>query len=216
MTRRFAGIYAILDTQIISDRDPAALAAATVRGGATTLQLRAKDLSTREFVSLAERVMSGLVGSRVPLLINDRVDVALAVGDAGVHIGRDDMQPTIARRLLGADKIIGVTIKSADDLATLWTVADYGCIGGVFATRHKLNPDAPVGLDGFVALYHDARARFPTLPVGAIAGITVDNVGAVSAAGADFAAVVGAVFDATDVESATRALSRAFSAGKAR
>jgi thiamine-phosphate pyrophosphorylase len=216
MTRRFAGIYAILDTQIIRDRDPAALAAAAARGGATTLQLRAKDLSTRDFVSLAERVMSGLVGSRVPLLINDRIDVALAVGAAGVHIGRDDMQPTIARRLLGADKIIGVTIKSADDLAVLAPVADYGCIGGVFATRHKLNPDAPVGLDGFVALYQSARARFLSLPVGAIAGITVDNVAAVSAAGADFAAVVGAVFDATDVEGATRTLLRAFAAGKVR
>jgi thiamine-phosphate pyrophosphorylase len=210
MTRRFARIY------VIRDRDPADLAAAAVLGGATTMQLRAKDLSTRDFVSLAERVMSGLVGSRVPLLINDRVDVALAVGAAGVHVGRDDMHPLLARRLLGPDKIIGVTIKCTDDLATLGTVADYGCIGGVFATQHKLNPEAPVGLDGFAALCHAVRERLPAMSVGAIAGITVDNVGAVAAAGADFLAVVGAVYDATDVETATKNLSRAFSAGRAR
>lgn len=214
MTRSFAGIYAILDTQIIRDRDPAVLAATAARGGATTLQLRAKGLSTRDFVSLAECVMSGLAGSRVPLLINDRVDVALAVGAAGVHVGRDDMDPMIARRLLGRDKIIGVTIKTADDFKTLAPVADYSCIGGVFATRHKLNPDAPVGLDGFAALRLAGRECFPAMPVGAIAGITVENVGAVAAVGADFVAVVGAVFDATDAEVATRALSRAFSAEK--
>ncbi len=213
MTKRFAGIYAILDTQIIRDRDPATLAAAAARGGATTLQLRAKNLPTRAFVDLARRVHTGLSGTGCPLLINDRIDVALAVGAEGVHIGREDMEPALARRLLGPGKIIGVTLKNTDDLAALAHSVDYGCIGGVFPTRHKTNPDAPVGLEGFSSLRRVAAQAAPGLSLGAIAGITAANAGALKAAGADFIAVVGAVFDAADVQAATRHLAAAFNAG---
>lgn len=210
---RFSGVYAILDTQVLRGRDPSELAAAAARGGATTLQLRAKELSTRDFVDLARRAQAGLAGSRCPLLINDRIDVALAIDAEGVHVGRDDMDPATARRILGPEKIIGVTLKNSADLVALGPGVDYGCIGGVYPTRHKSNPDAPVGLEGFAALRREAALRAPGLSVGAIAGITEDNAGALAAAGADFIAVVGAVFDAEDIEAATRRLSSAFAQG---
>ena len=213
MPKRFSGIYAILDTQIIRDRDPGALAAAAARGGASTMQLRAKELSTRTFVDLARRVHAGLSGTGCPLLINDRIDVALAIGAEGIHIGREDMDPILARRLLGPGKIIGVTLKNNDDLASLAHDVDYGCIGGVYPTRHKANPDAPIGLDGFATLRHAAAQSAPGMCIGAIAGITAANAGALKAVGADFIAVVGAVFDAHDVEASTRQLFVAFNAG---
>lgn len=212
MTRSFAGIYAILDAQILRGRDPADLVAAAVRGGASTIQVRAKTMSTRDFVHLAERARAGAGSVRV--LINDRLDVALASGADGVHIGRDDMDAATARRLLGAGKIIGVTIKSSSDFAAIAGNVDYGCIGGVFATRHKDNPDAPVGIEGFKALRREARRLHQQLPMGAIAGITPDNAGALATADADFVAVVGAVFATDAVEHATRALATAFAAGR--
>lgn len=213
MSRHFSGVYAILDTQIIRERNPAEMAAAAVRGGATIVQVRAKDLSTRTFVDLARRVHQGLAGTGVPLLINDRIDVALAIGAEGVHIGRDDMEPAVARRLLGADKMIGVTLKNMVDLAALGPDVDYGCIGGVYPTRHKSNPDAPVGLDGFTHLRRAAALSAPAMPIGAIAGITSKNAGTLKAAGADFIAVVGAVFDSPDIETITRQLAAAFDSG---
>ena len=210
MKVRPSGVYALLDTQIIRGRDPGALAVAAARGGASTLQLRAKTASTREFVALAQAVRDALVNTRVPLIINDRVDVALAVGADGVHLGRDDMEPALARNLLGPAALIGVTIKNTADVDRLAAfgadVVDHGCIGGVFATRHKDNPDAPLGLDGFAHVLCYARAHLGNIPIGAIAGISADNAGALTSTGCDFVAVVGAIFDADDVTSATRAL----------
>jgi thiamine-phosphate pyrophosphorylase len=217
-THRLRGVYAILDSQAIKGRDPEALAAAAARGGICALQVRAKSASTREFINLARAVRSGLADSRVPLLINDRIDVALAVDADGVHIGRDDMEPALARRLLQGHgtaqrKIIGVTLKASRDLPALDDAADYGCIGGVFETRYKNNPDAPVGLNGFKALRAEAAQRCPGKAVGAIAGITAANAGPLVSAGADFVAVVGSVFDADDVTAAVRALAVAFANG---
>jgi thiamine-phosphate pyrophosphorylase len=207
------GVYAILDTQVLQGRSPSELAAAAARGGACAVQVRAKSMATREFIALARAVQSGLGGSGVPLLINDRIDVALAIGADGVHIGREDMEPDLARRLLGPGKIVGVTIKDVADLDALDAAADYGCIGGVFPTRHKDNPDAPIGIDGFTALRSAARQRQPAKSVGAIAGITAVNAAPLVRTGADFLAVVGAVFDAADVTAATRALATAFKRG---
>ena len=210
MKVRPTGVYALLDTQIVRGRDPGALTDAAARGGASMSQLRAKTASTREFVALAQTVRDALVGTRVPLIINDRVDVALAVGADGVHLGRDDMEPGQARKLLGPASLIGVTIKNRADVDRLAAcdvgVVDHGCIGGVFPTRHKDNPDAPLGIHGFAQVLGYARTQMGTMPIGAIAGITVENAAALITADADFVAVVGAIFDAEDVASATRAL----------
>ena len=197
-------LYAILDPERTRGRDLATLADAAVKGGITLLQLRDKLSPTRLFVERARAVKTALAG-RIPLLINDRVDVALAAGADGVHVGKEDMLPADARRLLGPRAIIGVTLKDSGDLAALDpAIVDYGCIGGVFDTSSKLNPAAPVGLDGLARLRREA-APFG-LPVGAIAGIDESNAANVIAAGADGVAIISAIFMADDVTAAAMRL----------
>jgi thiamine-phosphate pyrophosphorylase len=200
-------LYGIVDPQIAKGRSLADLAAAAARGGATLIQYRAKEASTREMIREARAIHEALAGTGVPLLINDRIDVALAAETEGVHLGADDMELADARRLLGERAIIGATLKHAGELPYLAsTRIDYTCIGGVFATTHKDNADAPLGLKDYAVLREQARAALGDLPIGAIAGITAENAASVMAAGADGIAVIGAMFGDDDVETATRRL----------
>lgn len=200
-------VYGLVDPQIGAGRSLAELARAAADGGATLIQLRAKEQSTREMVREAKAIHAALAGSNVPLLINDRVDVALASGAEGVHLGADDMELADARRLLGPDAIIGATLKKAGELPYLASAPiDYACIGGVFGTVHKDNPDAPVGLDGLARLRREAARVLGPIPIGAIAGINATNAASVIAAGADGVAVIGALFAGTDTRAAAREL----------
>ncbi|MBB4017838.1 thiamine-phosphate pyrophosphorylase [Chelatococcus caeni] len=200
-------LYAILDPERTRGRDLADLARAAAAGGATLVQYRDKHAGTRDLVARTRAIGAALAGTGVPLLVNDRVDVALAAGADGVHVGQDDMQAGDARRLLGPQAIIGVTLKTLAHVAELATLpVDYGCIGGVFATESKDNPDPPVGLAGLARLVDSARGTRPGLPVGAIAGIDATNAAAVIGAGADGIAVISAVFMAEDVEAAAHNL----------
>lgn len=186
--------------------DPAETAAAAVAGGVTLVQLRAKQASSREFLALARRTLDALAGSGVPLLINDRVDIALAAGAAGVHIGQDDLPAAEARRLLGRDAIIGLTVRSrAEAEAAPLELLDYVSIGGVFATRSKDNPDPPIGLRGLAEIAALLRRR-GNLPLCGIAGIGADRAGAVLGAGVDGIAVVSAITAAADPVQAAREL----------
>ncbi|HVL71427.1 MAG TPA: thiamine phosphate synthase [Beijerinckiaceae bacterium] len=198
-------LYGILDPERARGRDLAALARAAIAGGCTLLQYRDKHAPTRTLVERARAIKAALAGTGVPLLVNDRVDVALAAQADGVHVGQDDMHPDDARRLLGPQAIVGLTLKTeaqADALASF--PVDYGCIGGVFATTSKDNPAPPVGLDGFARVA--ARARRAGCPVGAIAGIDETNAAGVIGAGADGVAVISAIFSAQDPEAAARRL----------
>lgn len=202
-------VYAIVDPQIARGRSLADLARTTATAGATVIQYRAKDTPTRVMIEESRAILAALNDTGVPLLINDRVDVALAVGAAGVHIGRDDMHGTDARRLLGPAAIIGVTIKSERDFAAIDAAgATYACVGGVYATTHKHNADAPLGVDGYRRLRAHLKHLHPSLPVGAIAGITADNLAPLIAAGADGVAVIGALFDGPDVAERTRRIAQ--------
>lgn len=200
-------LHAILDPSRTAGRSLADLARAAIAGGATILQYRDKDAPTWTMVARTREILDAASGSGVPVIVNDRVDVALAAGAHGVHVGQEDMHPEDARRLLGPTAIIGQTVKSAAHAAAVPLEAvDYVCVGGVFATSSKVNPDAPVGLDGLAALVAALRARRADLPIGAIAGITADNASAVIAAGADGIAVISEIFMAADPEAAARAL----------
>ncbi|MGL4325362.1 MAG: thiamine phosphate synthase [Beijerinckiaceae bacterium] len=193
-------LYGLLDPQIARGRSLADLARQAADGGVTLLQYRDKDATTRDMLRHAEMILRALEKTAVPLLINDRVDVALGAGAHGVHVGRDDMPPEKARALMGPEAIIGATVKNNADLDRLRDAPiSYICIGGVFPTNHKNNPDAPVGLSGFSALRDRAKMLWPHRLVGAIAGITADNAGDVIRAGADGVAVIGALFGADDV-----------------
>lgn len=200
-------LYVLVDPAQSRGRPLGEIAAAAARGGATLIQLRDKTGTTRELVDAARAIKSALSGSGVPLLINDRVDVALAADADGVHLGREDMEPRAARALLGAQAIIGITVRGEGDIAALVPeVSDYVCIGGVFATSSKNNPDAPVGVEGFARLARLSRAKAPAQPVGAIAGINERNAAEVIGAGADGIAVVSAVTSVADPEEAARRL----------
>ncbi len=196
-------LYGILDQDRLAGMDLARLARESVDGGTTLLQLRDKHGSTRRMMESAKAILEA-VGGRAPLLINDRVDVALATGAQGIHVGRDDMAPVEARRLLGPEAIIGITLKNEDDLSGLDpAVVDYGCIGGVYATASKDNPDPPVGLAGLARLRELARRS--GLPVGAIAGIDLARTRNCIAAGADGVAIISALYLEQDVAATARA-----------
>jgi thiamine-phosphate pyrophosphorylase len=163
-------LYTLVDPERAGGASLADLAAAVVRGGATLVQLRDKHASTRRMVEEARAIAQALEPLHVPLLINDRPHVALAARAGGVHVGQDDMAPQDARALLGREAIIGLSIKTlAQAEAAPLEVLDYVCIGGVFATASKDNPDPPIGLAGLRTIW--ALMPAPRLPVDAIAGI---------------------------------------------
>jgi thiamine-phosphate pyrophosphorylase len=200
-------LYALVDPKRAGGRDLAELALMLARGGATLVQLRDKLGSTQRMVETARAIRSKLAPLGVPLLINDRADVAFAAGADGVHLGQDDMAVEDARRLLGPHAVIGLSIKTLDQAARAPIEhVDYVCIGGVFATASKDNPDPPIGLPGLHAILTTLRRRDPDLPIGAIAGIDATNAEAVIAAGADGIAVIAALSLAADPQAAARDL----------
>lgn len=203
-------LYGLLDVGVCGGDAArlAALAADAVAGGCTLFQYREKDIADARAALARIRAIHEALAGRAPLLVNDRVDLALAAGVEGVHLGQSDMHPADARRLLGEAAIIGLTLKTAAQADELYRLpVDYACIGGVFATTSKDNPDPPVGLDGFARIAFRARlARGADLPLGAIAGIDSSNAAAVIAAGADGVAVIRALFGAESVEGRARDL----------
>jgi thiamine-phosphate pyrophosphorylase len=198
-------LYALLDPAQSGGHSMGELAT-LIGGGATLVQLRDKHGTTREMIARAREIKQGLP-EHVPLLINDRVDVALAAEADGVHIGWDDMEAAEARLLLGRQAIIGLSLKSVKQAqAAPIEHLDYVAIGGVFVTQSKDNPDPPVGLDGFRTILNIVRERAPRMPVCAIAGIDAGNAAGVIGAGADGVSVISALSLAVDPSQAAHNL----------
>ncbi|MGF6226508.1 thiamine-phosphate pyrophosphorylase [Inquilinus ginsengisoli] len=205
-------VYLVTDTRLSGPRGVAAVAAAAARGGVTIVQLRDPDATTRDLIAAAGALQAALAPHRVKLVINDRVDVALAVGADGVHLGDRDMPAATARRLLGPGRIVGVTVHDAAEARAVDTeIADYAGIGPVFATTTKAEARPAIGVDGFRAL-----RRLVPLPAVGIGGIDAARTADVVAAGADGVAVVSAICAAPDPEAAARAISAAVAEGRAR
>ncbi|WP_027230573.1 thiamine phosphate synthase [Phyllobacterium sp. UNC302MFCol5.2] len=204
-------LNAIVDVDAIGgEQDLGALALAAARGGATIIQYRDKNSPTRKMVERAHAIRAALVGSGVPFVVNDRVDVALATGADGVHVGREDMLVADVRRLLGPDAIIGLTVKNESDAeAAIAGDIDYACIGGLFETPAKHNPDGPIGIDGHQRLAQIIRAKKPDLPIGAIAGLDLARAAPAIKAGADGIAVISAIFRQVDPKAAAQILREA-------
>lgn len=202
---RVEGLYVITDDTLVPGRSHAHVAAAAVAGGARVVQLRDKRRQTGELVDLARRLLQITRPAGALLMVNDRVDVALASGADGVHLGVDDLAVADARRLLGPLPLIGFSPETdAQALAAAQAGADYLGVGPVFATGTKADAGSPVGTARIAVL-----AGLTGLPVIAIGGIRLDAVGQVMAAGAAGVAVVSAVAGAPDVERAARDLSAA-------
>lgn len=191
-------LYALVDPAVAGGRTLADLAGRIV-GSATLVQLRDKNSSTRVMIEEARALRSVLEPKGVPLLINDRVDVALAAEADGVHIGQDDMAPADARLLLGRRAIIGLSVKTVDQArAAPLDLLDYVAIGGVYGTTSKDNTATPIGVAGLRAIVQAVRAREPDYPICAIAGINATNAADVIGAGVDGVAVISALSLATD------------------
>jgi len=209
-------LYGIVDPEHAEGRDLGALARAAVAGGCTLIQYRDKFSPTRTMIERGHALRAALAGTGVPLLINDRVDVALAVGADGVHVGQEDMHASDARRLLGPRALIGLTLKTAAQADELYRLpVDYACIGGIFTTTSKHNADPPIGLDGLNRIAFRARLAGGKLPVAAIAGINRGNAEPVIAAGADGIAVISGLFGVDNVEDAARNLRAAVDRARA-
>ena len=172
-------------------------AEAAARGGATMVQLRLKDADARSLVEVARMLVRALP---VPVVVNDRVDVALAAGAAGVHLGADDLPVSAARAIVPDGFIIGVSVGGDAEVAGA-AGADYAGIGPVFGTASKADAGVAIGLEEF------ARLRERTgLPAVGIGGVTAANAGAVIRAGASGVAVISALLGARDPETAARGL----------
>jgi len=192
----------VADVEAAGERDLCPIVAEALAGGITLLQLRAKKLDTRPFLDLALDLLPLVRSAGVPLIINDRVDIALASGADGVHLGQNDMPPAAARKLLGNNKIIGISANTVEEAAAAEAGgADYIGLSPVFGTPSKTDTDPPMGLSGIRRLT-DAV----TIPGIAIGGINRDNAADVFSAGAAGIAVISAIMGAEDVREAAAEL----------
>jgi thiamine-phosphate pyrophosphorylase len=199
-------LYVLVDPAVSGGRTLAELAA-SIANSATLVQLRDKHGSTRAMVEEARVLRAVLEPKGVPLLVNDRVDVALAAEADGVHIGQDDIAPADARLLLGRSGIIGLSVKTIEQAkAAPLDLLDYVAIGGVYGTTSKDNTAPPIGIGGLRTIVQTIRARESDYPICAIAGINSGNAADVIAAGADGVAVISALSLAPDPATAAQNL----------
>ena len=205
-------VYAVLDPTRCRGRPLGAMAAAAAAGGATLLQLRVKHGTTRDLIDAARETRSALSGTAVPLIINDRVDVALAVDADGVHVGQEDMAPADVRRLIGPDRYLGITVHKVEHAREGVGSADHAGLGPVFGSSSKDNTDPELGIAGLARLVGEMDGMFPTC---AISGIDHSNAAEVIGVGVDGVAVISDIFMADDVEAATRRLRRVVDAALA-
>ena len=191
----------ITDPVVLKGRDAVAVCRAAAQGGATIIQVRWKDGAPAEVLELTRALVAALP---VPVLVNDRADIALAAGAAGAHLGWDDPPLEALRPHLPAGFLLGLSVGSPDEAArAAATTADYWSIGPCFATPSKPDAGPPLGPAGFAGL---ARLAPEGIPVIGIGGIAPSNARSIIEAGAAGIAVIGAVLDAVDPEGAAREL----------
>nr|WP_299245061.1 thiamine phosphate synthase [uncultured Halomonas sp.] len=193
-------LYLITDPAMCAERGLVETVTAAVRGGVTLVQLRDKHATDAELIEQAKALKSALAGSGVPLIINDRLEVALAADADGLHIGQTDGDAAAARKALGPDAILGLSINTPEQLAKADTsLLDYVGLGPVFATATKKDHESPLGFDGLAAL-----ASASALPSVAIGGLQAQHVGPVREAGAQGLAIISAICAAPDPQAAAQ------------
>ena len=195
-------LYLVTDPHLSEGRSLLSIVQAAIKGGAGVVQYRDKNSGTRKMVERAKALCQVCHQSGACFLVNDRVDVALAVDADGVHVGQDDMPINIARALLGPDKLIGITVHNAEEIkAAEEEGVDYLSLAPVFATSTKPDHQTPLGPEGVRIL--TAKSSMPFLAIG---GINHSNAAVVVRAGVEGICVVSAVLSAEDPEPAAREL----------
>lgn len=203
-------LYLVTDPRLVAARGLMSVVEAAVKGGATIVQLRDPHAHGRALVEQARALKALLAPLSIPLIINDRVDVAIAAGADGVHLGQDDMAPGDARALLGPGPILGLSVGNpAEHAASDLAGVDYLGVGPVKATGTKADAGAAIGPAGVAAVR--ALTRLPMVGIG---GLDATSVPEVIRAGADGVAVVSAICAAPDPEAAARALRQAIAAAR--
>lgn len=196
-------IYLVTDDGCLQGRALIDCVREALEGGVTLVQYRAKTASSAEMYAEALQLKALCDSFNVPLIINDRLDIAMTVGAAGVHLGQDDLPCAAARKILGEDYIIGVSAHNpAEAKAALQSGADYLGCGAVFGTATKADVQK-LGTDGLAAI-----CREKGLPVVGIGGVTADNYREVRAAGADGAAIVSGILAQPDIRATVRAIAK--------
>ena len=196
------GLYLVTDRTLCGHRTVEEVVLMALRGGAACIQLREKDASTRAFVEQAQRIKALMAPFRALLIINDRIDVALAVGADGVHIGQRDMPCGIARRLMGPRALIGLSVETWEDVERAAPLdVDYLGVSPVFETPTKADTKQQWGLEGLNRIRAATRR-----PLVAIGGLNAANAANVIRAGADGVAVVSAICAADDPYQAAQEL----------
>lgn len=196
-------IYLVTDDGCLQGRALLDCVREALEGGVTLVQYRAKTASSAEMYAEALQLKALCDSFNVPLIINDRLDIAMAVGAAGVHLGQDDLPCAAARRILGEDYIIGVSAHNPAEAAeALRSGADYLGCGAVFGTATKADVKK-LGTEGLTAI-----CREKGLPVVGIGGVTADNYREVRAAGADGAAIVSGILAQPDIRTTVRAIAK--------
>lgn len=196
-------IYLVTDDGCLQGRALIECVREALEGGVTLVQYRAKTASSAEMYAEALQLKALCDSFNVPLIINDRLDIAMAVGAAGVHLGQDDLPCAAARRILGEDYLIGVSAHNpAEAKAALQSGADYLGCGAVFGTATKADVKK-LGTDGLAAI-----CKAKGLPVVGIGGVTADNYREVRAAGADGAAIVSGILAQPDIRATVKAIAK--------
>ncbi|MBS3780714.1 MAG: thiamine phosphate synthase [Desulfovermiculus sp.] len=191
-------LYLVISQGDCLGRDVFQVLEQAVQGGVSLVQLREKTMPTRNLVALAKRMKAFLTDHSIPLIINDRVGVALAVDADGVHLGQDDMHPLDVRPLIGPNRILGLSINTEEQLREAQTLpVDYLGVGPVFATQTKKDSKPVLGLDKLSSMCR--KKHFPAVGIG---GINVQNASEVIAAGAEGIAVVSAICGADSPQDA--------------
>jgi len=188
----------ITDPVLLKGRDPVAVLRQAVAGGATMVQVRWKDGTPAEILELTQALVAALP---VPVLVNDRVDIALAASAAGAHLGWDDPPAEALRPHVPPGFLLGLSVGTPDEAARAPATADYWSVGPCFATPTKADAGPPLGTEGFTALAKLAPEGTPVIGIG---GITAANARAIVAAGAAGVAVIGGVLGAADPEESAR------------
>lgn len=188
-------VYLVTDRGILGGRDLLKAVEDAIIGGVSLIQLREKDISTRDFYNLAVKMKELVNSYGVPLIINDRLDIALAVDADGLHIGQDDMPLKIARQILGPEKIIGYSASSLSEaLFGEKNGADYLGVGPVYATGSKADAGPPIGLTNLKTI----KERV-SIPVVAIGGVGISNIAEVKQTGVDGVSVISAILGSQNI-----------------
>lgn len=195
-------LYLVTDRKLSHPRTIEEVVSSAVRGGVTAIQLREKDCSTKEYLELAHNIQKILKPLHIPLIINDRIDIALAISADGVHIGQLDMPYIDARRLMGSDAIIGLSVETMEQVIAAESLdVDYLGVSPIFSTPTKTDTTTEWGIEGLRIL----RAKSRHLLI-AIGGINSSNAVEVIEAGADGLAIVSAICASQNPEETSKQL----------